>query len=137
MKYEKKIEIFLIVLMFGIVGIFSGCVDETTDIVELISREILFGNPEISSVALSPDGSKISYLAPVDGVMNVWVGSVDNPSSTEPVTNDTVQSISYYGWAFTNKHILYRQDQEGNENWRIYSVNLNTGKIIDLTQLKM
>jgi len=54
----KKIGILLIVLMFVSIGILSGCVDETTDIVQLISREVLFGNPDKSSVALSP----FSYL---------------------------------------------------------------------------
>jgi hypothetical protein len=93
----KKIGILLIVLMMISVGIFSGCVDKTTDAVQLISREVLFGNPDKSSVALSPDGTKISYLAPVDGVMNAWVGTVDDPSAAEPVTNDTFRGISYYG----------------------------------------
>ena len=132
----KKIGILLVVLPFFSVAILSGCVDETTDTVQLISREVLFGNPDKSSVALSPDGTKISYLAPVDGVMNAWVGPVDDPSAAEPVTNDTFRGISYYGWTYTNEHILYRQDQEGDENWRIYSVNLNTGEIIDLTPLE-
>ena len=132
----KKIRILLLVFMFVSIGILSGCVDETTDAIQLISREILFGNPDKSSVTLSPDGTKISYLAPVNGVMNAWVGPVDDPSAAEPVTNDTFQGISYYGWAYTNEHILYRQDQAGNENWRIYSVNLNTGEIIDLTPIE-
>src|SRR5690349_15865986 len=38
----------------------------------LIKRQVLFGNPERTAVELSPDGKQISYLAPKDGVMNVW-----------------------------------------------------------------
>jgi dipeptidyl aminopeptidase/acylaminoacyl peptidase len=132
----KKIRIIMIILMLVNIGILSGCIYEKSDVVELISREILFGNPDKSSVTLSHDGTKISYLAPLDGVMNVWVGPIDNPSATLPITNDTIQGISYYGWAYTNEHILYRQDQEGDENWRIYSVNLNTDEIIDLTPIE-
>ena len=45
----------------------------------IIPREVLFGNPDKSSVRLSPDGTRISYLAPVNGVMNVWVGPADDP----------------------------------------------------------
>ena len=43
----------------------------------LIKRQTLFGNPDRSGVQLSPDGTQISYLAPKDGVMNVWVAPVD------------------------------------------------------------
>ena len=42
----------------------------------LIPRKVLFGNPDRVSPQLSPDGQKISFLAPVDGVLNVWVTSV-------------------------------------------------------------
>jgi dipeptidyl aminopeptidase/acylaminoacyl peptidase len=132
----KKFGILIIISMFIIIGTLNGCVDEKSDNVQIISREILFGNPDKSSVALSHDGAKISYLAPVDGVMNVWIGPIDNPSEALPITNDTNQGISYYGWAYTNEHILYRQDQEGDENWRIYSVNINTNEIIDLTPIE-
>jgi len=104
--------------------------------VPLIPREVLFGNPDKSSVALSPDGTRISYLAPVDGVMNVWVGPADDPAAAEPVTHDTDRGITFYGWTYTNEHILYLQDQAGDENWRIYSLNLTTGETTDLTPLE-
>ncbi len=104
--------------------------------VPLIPREVLFGNPDKSSVGLSPDGTRISYLAPVDGVMNVWVGPADDPAAAQPVTHDTDRGINFYGWAYTSEHILYLQDQAGEENWRMYSVNLNTGETIDLTPLE-
>ena len=103
---------------------------------ELIPREVLFGNPDKSSVQLSPDGTKISYGAPVDGVMNVWVGPADDPAAAKPVTDDTNRGILTYFWAYTNEHILYLQDQAGDENWRVYSVNLKTGETIDLTPLE-
>ena len=39
----------------------------------LIPREVLFGNPERADPQISPDGSQIGYLAPVEGVLNVWI----------------------------------------------------------------
>ncbi|MGC9514343.1 S9 family peptidase [Methanocrinis sp.] len=99
----------------------------------LIPRELLFGNPDKITVRTSPDGSRISYLAPKDGVLNVWVGPIDDPGAAEPVTNDTYRGIRTYSWAYTNEHILYLQDKDGDENWRIYSVNLSGGEIRDLT----
>lgn len=99
----------------------------------LIPRELLFGNPDKITVRTSPDGSRISYLAPKDGVLNVWVGPIDEPEAARPVTNDTYRGIRSYSWSYTNEHILYIQDKDGDENWRIYSVNLSCGEIKDLT----
>jgi dipeptidyl aminopeptidase/acylaminoacyl peptidase len=104
--------------------------------IPLIPREVLFGNPDKASVQLSPDGKKISYLAPLDGVLNVWVGSVDNLKTVKPVTNDTGRGIRFYGWTYTNEHIAYIQDKDGDENWHLYSVDLNTDEIKDLTPLE-
>jgi hypothetical protein len=84
---------------------------------------------------LSPDGSKISYLAPVNGVTNIWVGPVGDPSSAKPVTNATYRGITRYNWAYTNEHILYLQDKNGDWNWQVYSVNLSNEKIKNLTHL--
>ncbi|MCD4843328.1 MAG: S9 family peptidase [Methanosarcinales archaeon] len=139
---------FLLILIIPAVLI-SGCIsndDITTkeateninkqNITQLIPREVLFGNPDKTSSRLSPDGTLISYLAPLDGVLNVWVGPADDPAAAEPVTNDTDRGIRTYFWAYTNEHILYLQDQAGDENWRIYSVNLKTREILDLTPME-
>ncbi|MEA3282784.1 MAG: S9 family peptidase [Euryarchaeota archaeon] len=106
------------------------------DAAPLIPREALFGNPDQTTVRLSPDGARISYLAPVDGVLNVWVGPADDPGAAKPVTNDTDRGIRIYFWAYTNEHILYLQDRAGDENWRVYSVNLEIGETTDLTPLE-
>ena len=99
----------------------------------LIPRQTLFGNPDKTMARVSPDGTQISYLAPVKGVLNIWVGPIDDPETAQPVTHDTKRGIRNYGWAHTNRHIAYAQDKEGDENWHIYSVALATGQTQDLT----
>ena len=99
----------------------------------LIPRTVLFGNPDRASVQLSPDGSQIAYLAPRDGVLNVWVAPRDDLAAARPVTDDTGRGIRFYGWAYTNTHILYIQDKNGDENWRLYVVDLQGGGVRDLT----
>jgi len=99
----------------------------------LIPRKILFGNPDRAFVRISPDGAHISYLAPREGVLNVWVAPRDDPTAARPVTQDTGRGIRYYLWAYTNQHILFIQDKNGDENWRLYSVNLVTDDVKDLT----
>src|SRR5918992_1211413 len=78
--------------------------------VPLIPREVLFGNPEKVSPRLSPDGERLAYLAPKDGVMNVWIGPVGSPAGGEdfePVTDDKKRGIRVYFWAEDNTHIVY------------------------------
>ena len=101
--------------------------------IPLIPREILFGNPDRAAVRLSPDGARLSFLAPVEGVLNVWVGPAGDPAAARPVTRDTSRGIRFYAWAYTSEHVLYLQDKGGDENWRVYSVDLSTDEILDLT----
>ena len=100
---------------------------------ELIPRQLLFGNPTRATPRLSPDGKFLSYRAPKDGVMNVWVAPVDDLESAKCVTDDRTTGISQYFWAFTNKHILYLQDNNGDEDDHLYCVDLKTNEVKDLT----
>jgi Tol biopolymer transport system component len=97
---------------------------------ELIPREVLFGNPERARPSISPDGSRLGWIAPKDGVLNVWVA----PAGAEGVswddavvvTDDTDQGIRMFAWARDGRHLLYLQDTGGDENWRLYDVDLET-----------
>lgn len=100
--------------------------------VQLIPRNVLFGNPVKTSPHISPDGTRMAYLAPVNNVLNVWVGTIGK-EDYQPVTDDTVRGIRFYFWAQDNRHILYIQDVGGNENWRLYATNLETRETRDLT----
>jgi dipeptidyl aminopeptidase/acylaminoacyl peptidase len=99
----------------------------------LIPRKVFFGNPDKASVQISPDGAHIAYLAPWDGVLNVWVAPRQNLRAARPITDDTGRGIRFYMWAYTNSHILYKQDMDGDENWRLFSVDLTSTASKDLT----
>ena len=98
----------------------------------LIPRAVLFGNPSRVSPQISPDGKKLSYIAPLDGVLNVWAGDLGS-DQFRPITKDTDRGVRVYFWSEDNQHIFYLQDVGGNENWRLYAVDLRTGEIRDLT----
>jgi dipeptidyl aminopeptidase/acylaminoacyl peptidase len=100
--------------------------------IELIPRKVLLGNPVKTSPQISPDGTRMAYLAPVNDVLNVWVGTIGSEDYA-PVTKDTDRGIRFYFWAKDNKHIVYIQDVGGNENWRLYATNLETQETRDLT----
>jgi dipeptidyl aminopeptidase/acylaminoacyl peptidase len=104
--------------------------------VPLIPRNVLFGNPERTQPRLSPDGERLAYLAPVDGVLNVWVGPVSPRAARdgfEPVTRDADRGIRLYFWAEDGRHLIYLQDRGGDENWRLYAVDPRTKETRDLT----
>jgi dipeptidyl aminopeptidase/acylaminoacyl peptidase len=104
----------------------------TSQDVDLIPRNILFGNPEKANPQISPDGSMMAYLAPVNNILNVWVGKVGS-EDYQPVTKDTDRGVRFYFWAADNRHLMYLQDTAGNENWRLYATNLETRETRELT----
>ncbi len=99
---------------------------------ELIPRSVLFGNPERSEPAISPDGTQLGYLAPVNGVLNVWIRTLGQ-NDDRPVTDDTKRGIHIFAWQYDNKHILYAQDADGDENWRLYQTDIATRQTRNLT----
>jgi len=95
------------------------------DKVKLIPRTVLFDNPEKTMARMSPDGTRLSYLAPLDGVLNVWVQTIGK-NDAKPVTKDKKRGIRIYLWAKNSKDILYLQDKGGDENWQVHQVNPET-----------
>ncbi len=98
----------------------------------LIPRSILFGNPEKAAPLLAPDGRQLAYLAPLDGVLNVWVGSPGGQDD-QPVTRDRDRGIRVYCWGRDSRHILYLQDKGGDENWRLFAVDVDARTERELT----
>ena len=111
--------------------------------VELIPRSVLFGNPERISPNISPDGTRMAWIAPREGVLNVWVAPIRAADAPEGsgvdwdaaavVTDDRDRGIRAYTWAKDGRHLLYVQDSGGDENWRLYDVDLETMERRDLT----
>jgi len=91
---------------------------------EIIDRAILFGNPIIAGAQISPDGQYISFIKPLDGLMNIWVKKINDPfEAALPVTNDRERPVRSYFWSRDSKYILYIQDKGGDENFHLYSID--------------
>ena len=90
------------------------------DLPPIIPREVLFGNPDKASPKISPDGKRLAYLAPDQGVLNVWIRTIGEKDD-HPVTKDRNRGIRSYSWADNNTHVLYIQDKGGDENWHVYA----------------
>jgi len=98
----------------------------------LIPREVLFGNPERTRPAISPDAKRLAWLQPDRGVLQVWVQTVGKDDA-EPVSADRQRPIRRFQWAQDSRTILYTQDVKGNEDWHVYGVDLESKQVRDLT----
>lgn len=90
----------------------------------LIDRELFFGNPEYAGAQISPDGKYISFIKPLRDVRNVWVKGVDEPfEKARPLTAEKKRPISGYFWSWDSKYILFTKDNDGDENFNVFSVD--------------
>ncbi|HXF28664.1 MAG TPA: hypothetical protein VN457_02340, partial [Chlamydiales bacterium] len=104
------------------------CILCSTLCAEKIPLELFFNNPQKTAPQISPDGSKLSYLAPdSNNVLNVFL------ENGNQITQDTKRGIRSYVWHYDNEQILYIQDKDGDENWHLFQTNIKTGKTTDLT----
>jgi dipeptidyl aminopeptidase/acylaminoacyl peptidase len=100
----------------------------------LIPRRVLFGDADRSWARISPDGQRIAFLAPVGGVLNLWVGSISDVGTARPVTRVTDRSLSFsFQWLHDNRHLVVFREQGGDENWQAHAVDLQTGEVRPLT----
>jgi len=102
---------------------------------ELISVEDLFSAPERTAATISPDGTRIAYLAPWKNRLNVWVQDVDDDATARCVTADETRSVYIYRWTDNPRWMLYMQDNGGDENWHVYRIDLENPDTpaVDLT----
>ncbi len=99
----------------------------------LIPREYFFGNPEKTAPKVSPDGKRLAFLAPDEGVLNLWVsGDLHDPAKARPVTRDRGRGIRAYFWT-EDGGLVYLQDKDGDENWHLYQADPAGGPVRDLT----
>lgn len=100
----------------------------------LPSRNAFFGNPDRIAPQISPDGKWLAWLAPQEGVMNVWVAPIGELSKARVVTKEKKRGLRSFSWTYDGKHLVYPQDEGGNENFHVFSVDVTKdGEAKDLT----
>ena len=95
--------------------------------VPLIPREDLFGNPVRSGGKISPDGQWLSWMAPHEGVMNVYLAPYADPAAERRMTSAKDRPIPQYFWSPDSTALMYVQDKEGDENYLLYKVDVASG----------
>ncbi|MCP1728222.1 dipeptidyl aminopeptidase/acylaminoacyl peptidase [Natronospira proteinivora] len=89
----------------------------------IIDRAVFFDDPEISGGQLSPDGEWVSFIQPLDGVMNVWVKRRgEDFEDARPLTDDRDRPVRSHWWSRDARYVVFMQDTGGDENFRLYRV---------------
>ena len=102
--------------------------------IKLLPRRLIFANPERIIVRISHDGTRIAFLAPVDGVLNLWVGPIARIEDACPVTKATDRNLGpWIVWMHDNRHVLFFRDKAGDENWCTWAIDLESGDVRALT----
>ncbi|MEG4043462.1 S9 family peptidase [Microcoleus sp. Pol17_C1] len=106
---------------------------QKTEVPPLIQREILFGNPEKTSPKLSPDGKYLAYIAPDEqNVLQVQLRTVGQADDRQ-LTADKKRGIRIFFWTYSGEELIYQQDIDGDEQWHLFSVNIQSNQVRDLT----
>ncbi len=116
--------------LLGVIISITACnrVDKVPPRIEL---EDFFRNPEKAYFKISPDGSHISYTAPWKSRMNIFIRKIDEDSAKQ-ITFETDRDIAGYLWANASR-LLYVKDEGGNEDYKLYGVDLDGSNLKCLT----
>ncbi len=111
----------------------TGCASQSAQLPPLIPREILFGNPAKMDPQISPDGKFLSYLAPdTKNVLQIWVRSLSGRDDRQ-ITGEQKRGIRHYTWAYDNRHLIFARETDGDENWQINVVEIDSKTTRNLT----
>ena len=90
-----------------------------------------FRNPEKTSYLISPDGSHISWLASFESRLNIHIQK-SGEDKIHRITNQRDKDVLFYFW-MNNQQIGFLKDNNGDENYHLFAVNIADGVEKDLT----
>jgi dipeptidyl aminopeptidase/acylaminoacyl peptidase len=128
----RTIFSFCIALSLILIVTCSGCKNKVViPPAKQYAVEDFFKNPEKVNFMLSPDGKYYAYMAPYRERLNVFVQEIGKAEAVR-LTSDTARSISGFIWG-NNNRILYLKDTGGDENFKLFGVDINGANLKGLT----
>jgi len=120
-----------IVGMICIMLILSSCNNPKEKEAKLIPLKDFFKNPEKSGYQISPDGKYYSFMAPYEKRMNIFIQEIGKKDAVQ-LTSEKDRDIAGYFWK-NNSRILFLKDKGGDENFKLYGVNIDGSNLKCLT----
>ncbi len=105
-----------------------GAAAQAVSGVAVIPRSALFGNPEKAQGRISPDGKYISFIAPRNRRAQRVAGRARQARRRQAHHQRSEARHPPALWAFDNRHVLYQQDNDGDENWHVHAVDVTTNR---------
>ncbi|MCI3179584.1 S9 family peptidase [Caulobacter sp. CCUG 60055] len=99
----------------------------------LIPRQAFFAGEGRSGAQISPDGRLIAFLAPLDGVSNIWVAPRGDLGEARAVTHEKARPIQRLYWAPNSAQVLFLRDQGGAEDFHLIGADVTTSRVVDYT----
>src|SRR2546423_1095665 len=96
-----------------------------------IPLDVLFSQPQQTAAQISPDGQHISFLAPSDGHITVWMEPIGSHDA-KPLFKSP-SDVNAYRWGPDGNSVLFFQDHDGDEVAHLFVADAQTGQIKDLT----
>lgn len=128
----KKLSFMSIILVSALALTFSGCGNRSGNKqVREIAVEDFFKNPEKVQYRISPDGKYISYLAPWEKRLNIFVQEFGKTEARR-ITSEKDRDLGGYFWA-SNNRLLFLKDVGGDENFQLFGVNADGSNLKGLT----
>jgi dipeptidyl aminopeptidase/acylaminoacyl peptidase len=104
----------------------------------LIDRDLIFSEPEISGMQISPDGTYLSFVRFENGTSSLWVKKTHEPvAKARAITAGGKRAPQRHFWSRDGKYILFEQDVEGDEYFALFAVDPTApGSARNLTNVK-
>jgi dipeptidyl aminopeptidase/acylaminoacyl peptidase len=99
-----------------------------------LSIEKLYMTRQVGASAWSPDGKTIVFVSNISGRNNLWLVSAAGAWPTQLTVSDQRQTAP--AWSPDGKWIAYQSDYDGDEQWDIFLVSPETGKVVNLTNTR-
>jgi len=96
----------------------------------LLPRTVALGDPDRADVQVSPDGKRIGWIGPVDGVAALWIAPAEDVKKAEAIAPDPAGGVRAWWWTSGSDHVLFARPRDGDEH--LYLVDLATKEAKDL-----